>query len=67
MKPELAMSKPPRHTIAANGGRRPDISLERRLRAFLTGDSDGSDLLQELYGDVLDEPIPERLRALVRR
>jgi hypothetical protein len=61
------MTKPPRHTIAANGSRRPDISLERRLRAFLAGDSDGNDLLQELYGDVLDEPIPERLRALVRR
>jgi len=61
------MSKLPRHNFAANGGRPVDHSLERRMRAFLAGESDGNDLLQALYAHVLDEPVPERLRALVRR
>lgn len=42
-------------------------STDRRIRAFLNGESHGEDVLDALYGHVADEPIPERLRALLRR
>ncbi|HYU12279.1 MAG TPA: NepR family anti-sigma factor [Stellaceae bacterium] len=42
-------------------------SVDSRIRAFLAGDTDGEDLLHELYNHVLDEPVPERLRALLKR
>lgn len=41
-------------------------SVDSRIRAFLAGDTDGEDLLHELYDHVLDEPVPERLRALLK-
>jgi hypothetical protein len=40
-------------------------SIDRRIRAFLSGESHGEDVLGLLYGAVADEPIPERLRALL--
>jgi hypothetical protein len=42
-------------------------SIDRRIRAFLNGESHGEDVLGALYGHVADEPLPERLRALIRR
>lgn len=42
-------------------------SIDRRIRAFLDGGSHGEDVLGALYGHIADEPIPERLRALLRR
>jgi hypothetical protein len=42
-------------------------SIDRRIRAFLNGESHGEDVLDALYGHVAGEPIPERLRALLRR
>jgi hypothetical protein len=42
-------------------------SVESRFAAFLRGESHGEDLLHALYDHVLDEPIPERLRSLLRR
>jgi hypothetical protein len=42
-------------------------SVDSRIRAFLNGDTDGEDVLHEIYDDVLDEPIPERLLAILRR
>jgi len=42
-------------------------SVDSRIRAFLAGDTNGEDVLRELYDDVLDEPIPERLRAVLKR
>ncbi len=42
-------------------------SLDRDIRDFLAGKSDGGDLLHALYDHVLDEPVPERLRAVLRR
>jgi len=42
-------------------------SVDSRIRAFLAGDTNGEDVLHELYDDVLDEPIPERLRAVLKR
>jgi hypothetical protein len=42
-------------------------SINRRIRAFLNGESHGTDVLGQLYGDVADEPVPESLRALIKR
>jgi len=42
-------------------------STEREIRDFLSGKTDGEDLLHRLYDHVLDEPVPERLTALLKR
>jgi hypothetical protein len=42
-------------------------SIDQQIRLFLDGDSDGHELLQGLYGDPIDEPVPARLAALLRR
>lgn len=44
-----------------------DGSADRRIRAFLSGESNGEDVLNALYGDALDEPIPQRMRDLLKR
>jgi hypothetical protein len=44
-----------------------DAVIDRQIRAFLDGDSDGSELLRGLYDDAIDEPIPGRLVVLLRR
>ena len=41
-------------------------SVDNQIRAFLAGDSDGEDLLHAIYDHVLDEPVPQRLRALLK-
>ena len=43
------------------------LSVEDRVRAFLDGETNGEDLLHSLYGHVADEPIPERMRALLHK
>jgi len=43
-----------------------ELSVVREIERFLDGESDGHVLLNALYGDVLDEPIPERLLATLR-
>lgn len=40
-------------------------SVDRRIRAFLNGESHGEDVFGALYGHIADEPLPERLRALL--
>ena len=40
---------------------------DSEIRDFLAGKTDGAELLHALYDHVLDEPVPERLRALLRR
>ena len=42
-------------------------STEREIRDFLTGKTNGEGLLHTLYDHVFDEPVPERLTALLRR
>lgn len=44
-----------------------ETAIDRQIRSFLDGDNDGHELLQGLYGDALDEPVPARLTALLRR
>jgi hypothetical protein len=41
-------------------------STATEIERFLDGDSDGGVLFQALYGSVMDEPIPERLLAVLR-
>ena len=43
------------------------LTLTVELERFLAGESDGGLLFQALYGEVVDEPIPERLLAVVRQ
>jgi hypothetical protein len=61
---------PNRHTAdsfqghaSASGSRG---SIDRRIRAFLNGESHGEDVLGALYGATAAEPIPERLLALLK-
>jgi hypothetical protein len=51
-------------SVSLTGGLR--NSVDRRIRAFLNGESHGEDVLGALYGDVANEPVPERLRALIK-
>jgi len=72
----LAVDKPKRDTMTPNlqivpsrrGGAAPGPkgSVDRRIRAFLNGESDGEDVLGALYGGIADEPVPERLRSLLK-
>ena len=44
----------------------PTSSVDSDIRDFLAGTTDGEDVLHALFDHVLDEPVPERLRALLR-
>ncbi|MGA8402840.1 MAG: NepR family anti-sigma factor [Stellaceae bacterium] len=61
MTHNLHITAPSHAPIFASAG-----SVDRRIRAFLNGESHGEDVLRALYGHVANEPIPERLRALLR-
>ena len=41
-------------------------SVADRIADFLDGRTHGEDLLHELYDHVLEEPIPQRMRALLK-
>jgi hypothetical protein len=41
-------------------------SADGEIRAFLTGKTDGAALLHALYDEILDEPVPEGMLAIVR-
>ena len=41
-------------------------SVDRDIRDFLAGKTDGADLLHALYDHVLDEPVPQFLRDVLR-
>lgn len=41
-------------------------SVAGRIAAFLDGRTHGEDLLHELYDYVLEEPIPQHMRALLK-
>jgi hypothetical protein len=40
--------------------------VDRRIRAFLSGETHGEDVLRTLYGNVVDEAIPARLLAILK-
>jgi hypothetical protein len=41
-------------------------STAMEIERFLDGETDGGVLFQALYGPVADEPVPERLLAVLR-
>jgi hypothetical protein len=41
--------------------------IDRDIRDFLAGKNEGEDLLHALYDHVLDEPVPQRLRDVLKR
>ena len=41
-------------------------SISRRIRAFVSGASHGEDVLHALYGSIAAEPVPERLRTILK-
>ena len=63
MMPHSQTITPSPSTPAFGGARN---SVDRRIRAFLNGESHGEDVLGALYGGIADEAIPERLRRLVK-
>jgi len=63
MMPDMQISATPSRRIT--GGIHSG-SFDRRIRAFLNGEGHGEDVLGALYGDVANEPIPQRLRVLLR-
>ena len=40
--------------------------VERQMRRFLAGKTNGDELLHALYDHVLEEPIPQRMRDLLK-
>jgi hypothetical protein len=62
MRHNLQIATPnPQSVVGSSGG-----SIDRRIRAFLNGETHGEDVLGALYGDAADEPVPERLRTLLK-
>ncbi len=41
-------------------------AVEEQLADFLDGKTHGEELLHALYDHILDEPVPEQMRALFR-
>jgi hypothetical protein len=44
----------------------PVATIAAEMRAFLAGYDTGASLLHSLYDHVLDEPVPDRLRAVLK-
>jgi hypothetical protein len=63
MTPLLQIATTTRNRAAATNA---PGSVDRRIRAFLNGESHGEDVLGVLYGHIAAEPIPERLLALLK-
>lgn len=56
----LATKCPPQPVAAALP------SADSEIRDFVAGKNDGENLLHALYDHVLDEPVPERLLAVLK-
>jgi hypothetical protein len=63
MMPNLQIAITPQVRTGSNGARN---SVDQRIRAFLSGESHGEDVLGALYGATAAEPIPQRLRTLLK-
>lgn len=42
------------------------LSTDREIRDFLSAKTNGEELLRALYAHVLEEPVPERLLAVLK-
>jgi hypothetical protein len=61
MKPaDFSLGERYRHAHAPAG------TIAAQMRAFLAGYDTGASLLHSLYDHVLDEPVPERLRTVLK-
>jgi hypothetical protein len=58
---------PARYDVRHHNGNNGRGPVDRRIRAFLSGETHGEDVLRALYGNVADEPIPARLLAILKR
>jgi hypothetical protein len=68
VRDEMTLTRPPTQCERAIPDDGPvDSSVAARIAAFLDGHTDGEDLLHALYDYVLDEPVPENMRALLRK
>lgn len=56
----LAVKCPPQPLPAALA------SVDTQIRDFVAGKNDGENLLHALYDNVLDEPVPQRLLAVLK-
>jgi hypothetical protein len=68
MKSESKPATPP--VISRCGVPGPEFlqdSVEEQIADFLNGRTHGEELLHALFDHILDEPVPERLRALFNR
>ena len=63
MMPNLQIADSGQTRMGTTGSRN---SIDRRIRAFLSGEGHGEDVLGALYGATAAEPIPERLRAFLK-
>jgi hypothetical protein len=43
-----------------------DGVIEDAILRFLSGETEGRELFEALYGEAVDEPVPERMLALIR-
>jgi hypothetical protein len=64
-EPKLNMTVVPAHRGRTEADPLPR-SVAERIAAFLDGRTHGEELLHELYDYVLEEPIPQSMRALLK-
>ena len=65
MQHDFKTMQPQRHTLhRGHSCRRGPV--DRRIRAFLSGETRGENVLHALYGSAIDEPIPARLLAILK-
>lgn len=66
-EPKRAAMKPAMYSGFAAHRDGADTTLAAQMRSFLAGYDNGSPLLHALYDHVLDEAVPARLKALLKR
>jgi hypothetical protein len=64
MQHNLKTMQTQRHARRHSQSRRGPV--DRRIRAFLSGETHGADVLHALYGSAIDEPIPASLLAILK-
>lgn len=66
-EPRRSVMKPAMYSGFAAHREDASTSFAAQMRSFLAGYDNGSPLLHALYDHVLDEPVPMRLRELLKR